>query len=74
MTRPVVHFVLVDEGAILGAIRTYAVEAHTLVEGAAAAPLAAALKLRDRLQGKRVVLIASGANISPKQLQSAFCG
>ena len=72
MRRLLSDFVVVEEESILGAIRTYAVEAHTLVEGAAAAPLAAALDLRDRLKGKRVVLIASGANISPKQLAAAF--
>ena len=43
---------------------------HTrnLVEPAGAAPLAAALKLRDRLRGKRVALVSSGGNISPAQL------
>jgi threonine dehydratase len=72
MRKLLSDFVLVSEESILDAIRTYAVEAHTLVEGAAAAPLAAALSVRDRLKGKRVVLIASGANISPKQLKDAF--
>jgi len=45
---------------------------HTLVEGAAAAVLAAALKENDRLTGKRVVLVASGANVSSAQLARAF--
>lgn len=73
LRRLLSDFVTVDEDAILRAIRTYAVEAHTLVEGAGAAPLAAAIDIRDRLKGKRVVLVASGANISPAQLSAAFC-
>ena len=36
---------------------------------APAAPLAAALRLRDRLAGKKVALILSGGNISPDQLR-----
>jgi len=67
-------FVQVDEDAILDAIKTYAEEAHSLVEGAGAASLAAAIKMRDVLRGKRVVLIASGGNISPAQLRAAICG
>ena len=45
-----------------------------LVEPAGAAPLAAALKLRDRLAGKRVALIESGANISTDQLRGLMAG
>jgi len=36
---------------------------HNLAEGAGAAPLMAAMKLRDRLQGKKVVCVMSGGNI-----------
>ena len=36
---------------------------HNLAEGAGAAPLMAALKLRDRLAGRRVVCVMSGGNI-----------
>ena len=42
---------------------------RNLAEPAGAAPLAAALQLRDRLAGKRVALILSGGNISPDQLR-----
>ncbi|MBI4305457.1 MAG: threonine/serine dehydratase [Chloroflexi bacterium] len=73
LRRLLSDFVLVDEASIMRAIRTYAEQAHTLVEGASAAPLAAALGIKERLRGKRVVLIASGANISPAHLQAAFC-
>jgi threonine dehydratase len=42
---------------------------RNLVEPAGASPLAAALRLRDRLAGKKVALIQSGGNISPAQLR-----
>jgi threonine dehydratase len=42
------------------------------VEAAGAAPLAAALNLRERLAGKRVALICSGGNISRSQLADAL--
>lgn len=40
-----------------------------LVEPAGAAPLAAALNMKERLAGKKVALVSSGGNISPAQLQ-----
>src|SRR3979490_1792174 len=36
---------------------------HNLAEGAGAAPLMAAMKLRDQLVGKKVVCVMSGGNI-----------
>jgi threonine dehydratase len=42
--------------------------AHQLAEAAGAAPAAAARKIQDRLQGQKVVLIVSGANITRDQL------
>ena len=43
---------------------------RTLVEHAGASPLAAAEKIRDTIEGKRVVLIASGANLTLEQLKT----
>jgi threonine dehydratase len=45
---------------------------RNLVEAAGAAPLAAALRLRDGLAGKAVALICSGGNVSPAQLRALF--
>jgi threonine dehydratase len=42
---------------------------HNLAEGAGAASLAAAMKLRTRLAGKRVVCVMSGGNIDRATLQ-----
>jgi threonine dehydratase len=61
-------FVLVSEDEIRRANRLMIEHTRNLVEPAGAAPLAAALKLRDRLQGRRVALVLSGGNISPAQL------
>ena len=41
---------------------------HNLAEGAGAAPLAAAMKLRDRLAGRKVACVMSGGNIDTATL------
>jgi len=64
--------VLVGENEILQAVTLYVEKAHTLAEGAGAASLAAALKLRDRLAGQTVALVLSGGNITVGQLRAAL--
>ena len=61
-------FVLVEDALILEAVRHLLTLTKTLVEPAGAAPLAAALQVRADLQGRRVGLVCSGANIAPRQL------
>ena len=61
-------FVLVTEDEIRVAQATMIEATRNLVEAAGAAPLAAALRLRDDLTGKRVVLVLSGGNASREQL------
>jgi threonine dehydratase len=56
-------FVLVSDNEINDAIRLLAQHGKQVAEGAGAASLAAAIKLRDQLQGKNVVGILSGGNI-----------
>jgi threonine dehydratase len=56
-------FVLVSDEEINDAIRLLARHAKQVAEGAGAASLAAALKLRDQLRGKKVVGILTGGNI-----------
>jgi threonine dehydratase len=65
-------FVLVTDEEIDSATALMIEKTRTLVEGAGAAPLAAALKSRERLQGRNVALICSGGNISPAQLTQLF--
>jgi threonine dehydratase len=62
--------VLVDDREIDEAVLAYLEAAHVLAEHAGAAPLAAALRIKDRLAGKKVALILSGANITPAQLEA----
>jgi threonine dehydratase len=62
-------FLLVSDEELRRAIRLYLVKCRTLAEGAGAAPLAAALRLRERLAGRRVALVLSGGNLSPDQLR-----
>jgi threonine dehydratase len=68
------EFVLVRDEDILQAIVWMIEHAHTLAEGAGAAALAAAYRLRESLAGKKVGLICSGGNISPIQLRQALLG
>ena len=65
-------FVLVSEEEMLRAIVHYLERTHNLAEGAAAAALAGGIKLRDRLRGKKVVLVMSGGNVSATNLRRAL--
>ncbi len=65
-------FVLVSEEEMERAIVMHLEMTHTLTEHAGAASLAAAVNMKDRLAGKNVVLISSGANISLDQLKAAL--
>jgi len=61
-------FVLVGDDEIRAAQALMIQTTRNLVEAAGAAPLAAALRLRDQLSGERVALILSGGNASREQL------
>jgi len=62
-------FILVSEEEMEEAIRLYLENIRTLTEHAGASPLAAALKLKDGLKGKKVALILSGGNLSLDSLR-----
>lgn len=68
MRRLLDDFVLVSDDELRSATVTMIEATHSLVELAAAAPLAGALRLRDQLARARVALVCSGANISREQL------
>ncbi len=73
MLRKYLHdFLLVSEDAIQQAIVTLIATTRTLVEHAGATSLAGAQTIRPQLKGKRVVLIASGANITIDQLKTVI--
>ena len=65
-------FVLVTDEEMDRAIVLHLRETHNLAEHAGAAALAAALQTKDRFQGKKVVLVMSGGNLSPDQLKAAL--
>jgi threonine dehydratase len=65
-------FVLVPDAEIRTAVRSMIETTRNLTEPAGAAPLAAALRLKERLKGKRVALILSGSNITPAQLRDVL--
>ena len=57
------RIVTVSEAEIRAAMRAYYADCHNLIEGAGAAPLAALLKEKEQMAGKKVAVIASGGNI-----------
>jgi threonine dehydratase len=57
------HMVRVSEAEVATAMRFMFTDTHNVVEGAGAAPLAAAIQEAEKLRGKRVALIASGGNV-----------
>ena len=65
-------FILVSEDEIKEAIKTYVEKAHTVAEGAGAASLAAATKIKDQFKGKKVGLILSGGNMTYENLMKCL--
>ena len=68
--RDLLHdFMLLSEEEIMCAMVWMIERAHTLVEGAGAASLAAAYRMRDTLKDKKVGLVCSGGNTSLEHLK-----
>ena len=63
------QMLLVSEAEIRKAIRMALRYTHNLIEGAAAAPIAAACKLKAELADQNVVMIMSGANLDTETLR-----
>ncbi|HXM05027.1 MAG TPA: threonine dehydratase [Chthoniobacterales bacterium] len=59
----VARVLTVTDEEICAAIRYLFADTHNVAEGAAAAPLAALLQERTRMQGRRAAIILSGGNI-----------
>jgi len=64
----------VSDGEIAEAIRILYSATHSCAEGAGAAALAALIKDRERLQGKRVAVILTGQNIDRAWMQAVLAG
>ena len=64
--------VLLIEDEILDGIRMALTTTHNLACGAGAVSLMPAYKIRDRLSGKKVVMIMSGGNLNMDTLKTAL--
>jgi threonine dehydratase len=62
-------FVLLTEEELAAGVRMALKTTHNLTEGAGAASIAAACKLKDSLAGKRVVCVMSGGNLDAAKLK-----
>jgi threonine dehydratase len=60
--------ILLDEEELLGGVRIALSYTQNLAEVAGAATLAAAFKIRDRLEGKKVVAVMTGGNLNLDRL------
>ena len=68
------RIVEVSDDEIAEAIRILYSATHNGAEGAGAASLAALMKERDRLQGRRVAVILTGQNIDRSWMQTVLAG
>ena len=66
--------VAVSEDQIEAAMRAYFADTHNLAEGAGAAPLAALIKEKDAMAGKKVGLILSGGNVDTEVYRGILAG
>ena len=61
-------FILVTDKELESAVLLLLEHTHNLAEHAGAASLAGALKIKDRLSNKQIVLVMSGGNLSMQHL------
>jgi threonine dehydratase len=62
-SKGVARVIRVSDDEIAEAIRIYHEDTHNMAEGAGAAPLAALITEKDRMQGKQCAVILCGGNI-----------
>ncbi len=66
------RIVEVSEAEIAAAMRAYFEDTHNVAEGAGAAALAAALKERSALTGKKIGIVLSGGNVDRETYQAVL--
>jgi len=64
LKRELDDIVTLTEAELEEGVRTALRATHNLAEGAGGASLAAALKLRDQMKGKKIVCVMSGGNMN----------
>jgi threonine dehydratase len=69
LSRELDDLVVLSEDELAEGVRLALRATHNLAEGAGGASLAAAMKLRDALRGKRVVSVMSGGNLDAAKLR-----
>jgi threonine dehydratase len=70
----VVRVVQVSEAEIAEAMRALYQDTHNVAEGAGAAALAAALKEKDAVQGKRIGMVLTGGNVDADLFARVLAG
>jgi threonine dehydratase len=69
LRRELNDVVTLSEEELAGGVRLALGATHNLAEGAGAAALAAAVKLKDRLAGRKTVAVMSGGNLDAAKLR-----
>jgi threonine dehydratase len=69
LKRELNDMITLSEAELADGVRTALATTHNLAEGAGAASIAAAIKLRDQLKGQRVVAVMSGGNLDNAKLR-----
>ncbi len=72
--RGAARLVTLDENEIRAAMRHYFTDTHNVAEGAGALALAALLKEREAMQGKRVAVILTGGNVDKNVFAPVLTG
>ncbi|MGD0731389.1 MAG: threonine dehydratase [Terracidiphilus sp.] len=72
--KNVARIVEVTDAAIAHAMRAYYQDTHTVAEGAGAATLAAALKEKNILGGKRIGIVLTGGNVDLETYRDVLAG
>ena len=68
------RIVQVSEDEIADAMRSYFADTHNAAEGAGAAALAALVKEREQMLGRKVALVLSGGNVDSADLAHVLAG
>lgn len=68
------HIVRVTDDEVEESMRHFFTDTHNVVEGAGAAGLAAALQEKEQVRGKRVAVVATGANVDREMFAQILQG
>ena len=74
MLKGAERVVTVTEDEIEAAMRAYYTDTHNLAEGAGAAPLAALLKEKEKMAGRKAAVILSGGNVDTEVYRAVLAG